>query len=101
MPSKYPFEKSKFWLITLKSTFSAPRIWRICRSISSTRTSEPMLRVPLYPAKSSLSFSPGCQGLFPPSIHRAFARSMLLLTHASRTKSIMRRYLRAAAGHGW
>ncbi len=31
-----------------------------------------MLRVPLYPAKSSFSFSPGCQGLFPPSIHRGF-----------------------------
>src|SRR4029077_10294406 len=91
--SKYPREKSKFWLITLNSTRSPPRMCRICRSISSTRTSEPILRVPLYPAKSSFSFSPGCHGLLPPSIQRALARSILALTHASRTKSIMQRYL--------
>ena len=52
-------------VITLKSTCSAPRMCRICRSISSTRTSEPILRVPLYPANSSFSFSPGCHGVCP------------------------------------
>src|SRR5438874_8083354 len=50
---------------------------RTCRSISCTRTSLPVFRVPLYPAKSSFSFSPGVQGLPRPSIHpkRRISRS--------------------------
>ena len=41
IPGKYKvtLERSKLWLITLNSTRSAPRMWRICRSISSTRQS--------------------------------------------------------------
>src|SRR5436190_18362155 len=49
VPSKYPRERSKLNVIMLRSTFSAPRIRRTWRSISSTRTSDPVLRVPLYP----------------------------------------------------
>jgi serine/threonine protein kinase len=47
VPSKYPRDRSKLNVIMLRSTFSGPRIRRICRSISSTRTSDPVLRVPL------------------------------------------------------
>src|ERR1700688_5242721 len=47
VPSKYSREKSKFWLITLNCTRSWPRMRLICRNISSTRTSEPIFRVPL------------------------------------------------------
>ena len=46
-PPKYPRVSSKFCVITVTSTFSAPRIRCNCRTISSTRMSEPVLRVPL------------------------------------------------------
>ena len=60
-----------------------------------------MLRVPLYPANRSLSFSPGCQLLPLPIIQATRFDSMMLLTQDSRTKSIMRpilpRWLQAKA----
>ena len=38
-------------------------------------------------------FSPGFHACPPPSIQRSFLASMMLLTHASNTRSIMRRSL--------
>src|ERR1700675_4248080 len=89
VPLKYPRDRSGLKVITLSATFSSPSTWRTWRSISSTRTSEPVLREPLYPAKSSLSFSPGFQGWPEPSIHNARVSSIDELTHPSRTRSIM------------
>jgi len=56
VPSKYPRDRSKLNVIMLRSTFSGPRIRRICRNISSTRTSDPVLRVRCSP-QTAISIS--------------------------------------------
>src|SRR5262249_61534178 len=57
--------------------------------LSSARTFEPVLRVPLYPAKSSFNFSPGCQRRPTPIIHLNFESSMMPATQASSAKSML------------
>src|ERR1700691_4316871 len=86
---KYPRVSSKFCDITLNSTFFGPKMLRTCRRISSTRTSEPVLRVPLYPAKSSFSLVPGFQASPAPSIHSNLLNSIRPLTQVSRSRSVM------------
>ena len=101
--AKYPSERAKFCVITLKSTrLGAEHMANLPQHFLHAHIGPRITSSVVTREYSSLSFSPGCQGLPPPSIQLNFDFSMMALTQASSTKSIMRQCPagRASPGKG-